>query len=173
MKNIASHLSNFLNDYCVHTRIATIPRSNYPSGQSYNYLYFEARAADATGWIKDMQNSLYLALHSDAIGSTAQTDVYGVKVRFNQDWMKSFSEEMTNAIKAILPLGSNRSSPVKDTNKLGEMRATTDVGLRTMHIEAGFHDCPPQIEFLITNEKKLAETIGKVLVDQYGLSKNA
>ena len=83
---------------------------------------------------------------------------------------------LTITAKHILPTGTNRAASVQkadntvgSTMNLGELREPYNLNIPSVLLENGFHDNPNEVEFLVTNQQLLAETIGSVIVDFYNL----
>lgn len=54
---------------------------------------------------------------------------------------------------------------------LGELRIPYQYSIPSVLVECAFHDNPKEAEFLIHNQKRIAETIGHALVSFYQLKR--
>jgi len=172
MEIIAGYLKEHLNSYDVDVLLTDIHSS---TGQ------YDGRPNEANEWIRYKDKGLYLALHSNA-GAGGGTTARGSVGYYNAIGdAGALALALVDAIDAILPTGSNRSSRTIKGNygnniptyagNLGELREPEEFGFASVLVEQGFHDNPNESKFLTSNQRLLAETIGDTLVKFYNLKR--
>lgn len=165
MENVAAHLKSFLNDYWVDVMVTDIHASD---GQ------YGGRPEEADQWIVDKGHGLYLALHTNAKDKD-DTQIHSGSVAFynNLNDTSFLALDLVDAVDAILPTISDRSGrAIKGEGDFafGEMVYPKESQIASIILEFGFHDNPIEADFFIKNESLLAETVGNVLVEFYGLT---
>lgn len=171
MELIGDYLKSYLDNYDVDVYLDKTDRSN-GAGQYYG------RPEEANRWIKEKSQSLYLALHSNA-GANGGFGAYGSCAFYNSIGnAHELAQCMVTAINMILPCGSNRSQSIYKADNtsgsamnLGELRIPYQYSITSVLVECAFHDNPKEAEFLIHNQKRIAEIIGHTLVSFYQLKR--
>lgn len=172
MEIVAGYLKDYLDNYYAEVLVTNIHSATAD---------YTGRPEEAKNWMHSTVDSLYLALHSNA-GANGGTTARGSVGYYNAVGnVGSLALEFVNAIDAILPTGSNRSSRTIQGDysagtptylgNLGELRVPETYGIPSVLIEQGFHDNPNEAAFLISNQRLLAETVGSVLVSHYNLAR--
>ncbi len=169
MRNVAAYLETYLYQHNMDVKITDLEYSDYGEMATREVLMALAkgRAKDAASWICDEEYGLYLALHTNASGSGTSK---GTTARQNtRSSVKELANKLIAAVDAILPdmTGKNSTTAISDTNKYFDVMYPYKEGIPAILLESGYHDNPVEADFLIHNEKLLAETIGKTLVDHY------
>lgn len=126
----------------------------------------EARAAGC---------DLYLAIHSNAGGTTAKGPValYHPK----QPSVKLFGEFLCKRLAEASPYGTNRKTPVYSGmdafNGVGfaEIREPEKLGMRTLLLEVDFHSNFSTCQYIMANKDLIAKTIAQAIADYYNLPK--
>ena len=166
MENVAAYLKNFLNGYWVDVMVTDI----HDADQQYT-----GRPQEADAWIVNKEKGLYLALHSNA-RNEEDLQIHSGSVAFYNDLYNtsSLALNLVDAVDEVLPTISDRSGrAIKGEYPFafGEMVYPKNFGIASIILEFGFHDNPIEANFIMKNELLLAETVGNVLVEFYGLIK--
>lgn len=172
MEIVGDYLKSFLDNYQVDVYLDKTDRS----GGAGTY---QGRPEEANTWITNKSKGFYLALHSNA-GAGGTTKASGSVAYYNRIGnLSTLATAFVDAIDPLLPGPSNRSqrtiignynAGVEPYNgNLGELRKPEEYGIPSILIETAFHDNPAEAAFLITNQQLLAEAIGGVLVNYFGL----
>lgn len=167
MENVAARLESFLNMYWVDVMVTDIHAT---TGQ------YHGRPQEADQWIVDKEHGLYLALHTNA-GAEGGTTARGSSGYYNAiREAGDLALALVDAVDPILPNGSNRSDRTipgiyesGSESDFGELSEPEELNIPSVILEFGFHDNPLEADFFIKNESLLAETVGNVLVEFYGL----
>jgi hypothetical protein len=171
MECVGEYLKQFLSNYCIDVYLDTTDRDEEGKGS------YVGRPQEANSWMTDKNNCQYIALHSNA-GANNSIHAYGTVVYYNSIGLaEELAENIESAMRNILPMGSNRSSPTQladntpgSTRNLGELREPYSYNIPSILIECAYHDNPVEVEFLISEQKLIAETIGNVLIDFYNIA---
>lgn len=161
MGHIADLLCDYLSDYCVRVKVTNVHNSD---GQ------FTGRPEDAEEWIDDKTNALYLALHSNGRAHPEDDYATGSVCYYNGlRRSSSLALALVDAIDPLLPTVSDRSSRTIGDSNLREINQTKAKDITAVLLETAYHDTPLEADFLINNQELIARTIGRTLVEFYGL----
>ena len=157
MEYLALHLKEFLEKY---------------NGVEVIMADFDKSIVTRPKEARDKWCDLYLALHSNAGGTKAKGPI--AMYHPDQPSMKILGTDLTNALVAISPHGTDRANPVYsgmaafDGAGYAEIREPYRLGMRTLLLEVDFHSNPVTASYIVTNKKEIAWTIGRTLVQTYG-----
>ena len=160
MEKLAREVKASLSTYDVDVVIATLS------------LGIETRDNEA----KNLNASLYLALHSNSTG-TSYNQAVGTLAFYHPDApiTKTLGNNLIDSLGEAIPFKENRYEQLINGmsafNRAGyhEVREPMKLGVPALLLEVDFHDNPKVAEFLVNNTKTVANAIAKGIVKTYGL----
>ena len=129
-------------------------------------LKVQARVKEATAWGAD----LYIALHSNASGSSPST-ARGAVILMHKDQNHKLLSTIIDRLNTATPHGENRWDQLVITTSTYEVIEPYKQGMLPIYLEVDFHDNPVTAAYIVENTSSIALAIVEGLAGYYGMTK--